>query len=64
MTALMSFNLKEREREREREWVRIPSTPSKLFSICIIEIVMRIGQKETKIWPNGLAPSFLPSVMQ
>ena len=24
-----------------RSWVRIPSTPSMLFSICIIEIVMR-----------------------
>ena len=24
-------------------WVQIPSKPSKLFSICIIEIVMRRG---------------------
>ena len=26
-------------------WVRIPSTPSMLFSICIIEIVTRKEQK-------------------
>ena len=30
-----------------RLWVRIPSTPSKLFSICIIEIVMRKAQQLT-----------------
>ena len=34
--------------------VQIPSTPSTLFSICIIEIVIRKGRKETKRgrdWP-------------
>ena len=37
-----------------RSWVRIRSTPSMLFPICIIEIVMREEQKETRRgrdWP-------------
>ena len=28
-----------------RPWVQIPSTTSRLFSICIIEIVMSKGRK-------------------
>ena len=37
-----------------QQWVRIPSTPVKLFSIGIIEIVMRKAQKKQK--EAGIGP--------
>ena len=36
-----------------RPWVQIPSTPFTLFSICIIEIVIRKGRKQIKRGRDG-----------